>query len=63
MPEPRPKPPRSGRPERLTIRSGVNDCKVSPELRGDKTRPADCGKKAKAAAQDGEADATQENGN
>ena len=41
----------------------VNDCKVPPELREDKTRPADCGQKAKAAAQDGEADATQESGN
>ncbi len=41
----------------------VNDCKVPPELRGNKTRPADCGQKAKAAAQDGEADTAKESGN
>lgn len=27
----------------------VNDCKVPPELRDNKKRPADCGAKAKAA--------------
>ena len=41
----------------------VNDCKVPPELRRDKTRSADCGKKARAAAQDGEADTASESGN
>ena len=41
----------------------VNDCKVPPELRGDRTRSADCGKKAKAAARDGEADTVRESGN
>ena len=33
----------------------VNDCKVPPELRADKTRSADCGEKAKAAEKQGEA--------
>lgn len=38
----------------------VNDCKVPPELRGDKARSADCGEKAKAVAQEGEAKAAGE---
>ena len=41
----------------------VNDCKVPPELRGNKTRPADCGEKAEAATQDGEADTARESSN
>ena len=41
----------------------VNDCKVPPELRGDNARPADCGQKAKAAAQEGEADTASKSGN
>ncbi len=41
----------------------VNDCKVPPELRGDKTRPADCGEKAKATAQDVETDPSRDSGN
>ncbi len=40
----------------------VNDCKVPLELRGEEVRSADCGEKAKAAAQDGEADAIEESG-
>ncbi len=38
----------------------VDDCKVPPELRGDKTRSADCGEKAKAAEKFGEAAAAEE---
>ena len=41
----------------------VNDCKVPAELRGDKARPADCGEKAKAVAQEGEAEPAEESSN
>ena len=41
----------------------VNDCKVPPELRGDNARPADCGQKAKAAAQEVEADTARKSDN
>ncbi len=41
----------------------VNDCKVPPELRGNRARPADCGAKAKAATQDGEAVTARESSN
>ena len=38
----------------------VNDCKVPAELRGDRLRSDDCGEKAKAAAQEGEAEGAKE---
>ncbi len=38
----------------------VNDCKVPPELRLDKTRSTDCGEKAKAAAKKAEEAAADE---
>ena len=41
----------------------VNDCKVPAELRGDKPRSADCGEKAKAAAEKSEGAAAEETSN
>lgn len=38
----------------------VNDCNVPVKLRGDTSRSADCGEKAKAAAKAGEAEPAEE---
>ena len=38
----------------------VNDCKVPAELRDDKKRSADCGEKAKAAAEKSEGTAAEQ---
>ncbi len=38
----------------------VDDCKVPAELRGDSSRPDDCGEKAKAAVREDEAEGAEE---